>query len=49
MYLPFGKPRTKLLDIKRITLNPPFISRNSSAKQIYTCSIILKLYKSKHY
>ena len=49
MYLLFEKSRTKLLDIKCNTLNSPLISRNSSAKQINTCSIILKLYKSKHY
>ena len=49
MYLPFEKSRTKLLDIKCNTLNSPLISRNNSAKQINSCSIILKLYKSKHY
>ena len=49
MYLPFGKSCSKLLDIKCITLNSLLISRMSLVKQINTCSIILKLYKSQHY
>ena len=49
MYLSFGKSCSKLLDIKYITLNSPLISRMSLVKQINTCSIILKLYKSQDY
>ena len=49
MYLLFGKSYSKLLDIKYITLNSPLISRIISAKQINTCSIILKLYKFQYY
>ena len=49
IYLPFGKSRSKLLDVKCIILNSPFISRMNSAKQINTCSINIKLYKSQHY
>ena len=46
MYLSFGKSYNKLLDVKCITLNSPFISRMNSVKLINTYSIILKLYKS---
>ena len=46
MYLPFGKLCNKLLDVKRIILNLPLISRINSVKLINTYSIILTLYKS---
>ena len=42
MHLTFGKSCNKLLDVKCITLNSPLISRINLAKQINTCSIILK-------
>ena len=42
MYLPFGKSRNKLLNVKCITLNLLHISRMGSAKQINTCLVILK-------
>ena len=45
MYLTFRKSCNKLLDVKYITLNSPFISRINSVKLINTYSIILKLYK----
>ena len=45
MYLPFGKLRNKLLDVKCIILNSPLILRMNSVKLINTYSIILKLYK----
>ena len=49
LYLSFGKSCNKLLDVKCITLNSPFISRINLVKLINTYSIILKLYKSQHY
>ena len=48
MYLLFEKSYNKLLDVKCIILNSPFISRMNSNKLINTYSIILKLYKSQH-
>ena len=48
MYLPFEKLYNILLDVKYIILNSQLISRMNSVKLINTCSIILKLYKSKH-
>ena len=48
MYLPFGKPCNKLLDVKCITLNSLLILKMNSVKLINTYSIILKLYKSQH-
>ena len=46
MYLPFGKLRNKLLDVKCIILNSLLISKINSVKLINTYSIILTLYKS---
>ena len=48
MYLPFEKSCKKLLNVKCITLNSPFISRMNLGKFINTYSIILKLYKTQH-
>ena len=49
MYLSFEKSYNKLFDVKYIILNSPLILSMSLVKQINTCSIILKLYKSQHY
>ena len=46
LYMPFEKSCNKLLDVKCIILNSPFISKMNSVKLINTYSIIFKLYKS---
>ena len=48
IYLLFEKSCNKLLDVKCIILNSPFISRMNSIKLINTHLIILKLYKSQY-
>ena len=45
MYLTFRKSCNKLLDVKYITLNSPFILRMNLVKLI---QMVLKLYKSQY-